>query len=784
VILDRYLIREIALPFLIGLTALTFLLELPPILVEGEKYIAAGLEWSIVVRLLVTLLPQALSLTIPMATLLGILVAFGRLSADREFVALQACGVSQLRLLRPLVVIGALGTAATAYETLVALPNANQTFREIVYVELATRVETRVKPRVFYDDFPDKVIYVRDLPPGGGWTDVFLADTATPNQMRAYLARQGRIRLDPVQQVVQVELVNGTSHIMHTDRPGDYEETSFESVFITLDPSTVFKRPPPRGPAELTLSDLREQITRAAASSQPAYAERFMFQQKLSLPLTCPILVLMGLALGVSNRKDGRLASFALGFGVIFIYYVVLWGARAAAQGGQLSPEWAPWVPNIIMGAAAVVLLLWRRAPVAQEPRRFRVPAWRRRAAPAEAGPRPSSPGAGRPSPVILVRVPRLTLPHPRLLDVYVSRDYLRIVALAVLSLLGVFYISTFIDLADKLFRGEATSAMLLRFFYFRTPQFVYYVIPMAVLVSTLVTVGALTKNSELLVMQACGISLYRISAPLIVFGLAASAVLFLMQERVLAHANREADRLERIMRRWAPLPSAANRRWMVGTNGDLYHYELFDAEADRFSGLWMLRLDQRAWRLHAITRATQAAFAGDAGDEGAPASWRGRDGWTRELGAVAPRVGEKAVVKFEQFAERVITLDPPGYFKTEEPLAEMMTYGQLRDYVTRLRASGANVVPQMVALQRKLAFPFVTVIMTLLAVPFAVTTGRRGALYGVGTSLVLAIAYWLMLSVSGALGAAGVMSPALAAWAPNILFGAAAGYLVLTVRT
>ena len=128
--------------------------------------------------------------------------------------------------------------------------------------------------------------------------------------------------------------------------------------------------------------------------------------------------------------------------------------------------------------------------------------------------------------------------------------------------------------------------------------------------------------------------------------------------------------------------------------------------------------------------------------------------------------------------------LDSPSYFKTDEPLAEMMTYAQLRDHVTRLRASGANVVPQMVALQRKLAFPFVTVIMTLLAVPFAVTTGRRGALYGIGTGLVLAITYWLMLSVSGALGAAGVMSPVLAAWAPNILFGAAAGYLVLTVRT
>ena len=80
-----------------------------------------------------------------------------------------------------------------------------------------------------------------------------------------------------------------------------------------------------------------------------------------------------------------------------------------------------------------------------------------------------------------------------------------------------------------------------------------------------------------------------------------------------------------------------------------------------------------------------------------------------------------------------------------------------------------------MVQLQRKVAFPFVTLIMTLLAVPFAVTTGRRGAIYGVGVGIVLAIVYWTMLSVFGALGAGGLISPMLAAWAPNILFGAAA---------
>src|SRR3954453_12125611 len=210
-ILDRYLVREIALPFALALTVLTFILILPPILVAGEDFISKGVEWSVVARAMATLLPQALSLTIPMAVLLGILVGFGRLSADREFVAMQACGGSLLRLLRPVLLVAALGTAATAYEIIVALPNANQAYREIVFVLLATRVENNVKPRVFYEDFPNKVIYVRDLPPGGGWRDVFLADSSRPGETSVYFAREGRIRLDEKNKIVQLELRSGTS---------------------------------------------------------------------------------------------------------------------------------------------------------------------------------------------------------------------------------------------------------------------------------------------------------------------------------------------------------------------------------------------------------------------------------------------------------------------------------------------------------------------------------------------------------------------------------------------
>jgi lipopolysaccharide export LptBFGC system permease protein LptF len=112
------------------------------------------------------------------------------------------------------------------------------------------------------------------------------------------------------------------------------------------------------------------------------------------------------------------------------------------------------------------------------------------------------------------------------------------------------------------------------------------------------------------------------------------------------------------------------------------------------------------------------------------------------------------------------------------------MNFATLREYIEGLMARGYNVLEYQVALQRKIAFPFVTIIMTLIAVPFAVTTGRRGAMYGIGAGIVLALAYWTMISVFAAVGTAGLVPPLLAAWAANLIFGAAAMYLLLTVRT
>ena len=532
----------------------------------------------------------------------------------------------------------------------------------------------------------------------------------------------------------------------------------------------------------MSFPELREAIAQGGGQATLA---RFMRSYKFALPTTCLILGLIGLALGASNRRDARFTSFAVGLAVILVYYILLYGARSFANGGRLNPDWAPWIPNIVMAAAGAVLLMWR-SQWADLPLKFSIPTfWRRM--PPDTG--DGSASARRPRAVLVIRIPHLNLPAPRLLDVYIGRQYLRVFVLGVVSLLAIFYISTFIDLIDKLFRGDTTTKMLLQFFYYQTPQFVYFIIPMSVLVSALVTIGVLTKNNELMVMRACGISLYRTAAPLIVFALVASALLYGVQEKVLAHTRREADRLERIIRKWPPLSSPLNRRWAVGADGHVYHYDFFDPGANRFSQLHIYRLDATSWTLRGVAYAREATPVGPAEGEDSHSliPWTLRQGWERELSSNASPGGagrDAITMKYTPFVERERRLEAPDYFKGANPEPDMMTYADLGDFVTRLEASGADSSSYRVALRRKIAFPLVTVIMTMLAIPFAAATGRRGALYGIGAAITIGIIYYISQSMFGAIGVGGLLPPLLAAWAPNLMFGAVALYLILTVRT
>jgi lipopolysaccharide export system permease protein len=740
------------MPFGIGLLVFTFLFIIPEFMRYAEDYIAKGAPMPVVVQVFLALLPMALGLTIPMSLLMALLVAFGRLSADREFVAFQACGVSMRRLLRPVGLVSVLCFAATLYVLLVSVPASNQRFREITFNIIASLAEGEVKPRVFYERFPNIDLYVREIPPTGGWNGVFMSDNRAGDGSTIYIAKRGRVVIDRSKKSVEMVLNEGTRHT--ADPAGNYDVYSFDRVVLNLSPENVFPSGgPPKGDREMSIAELRARADEIRAQGQFPHNQLFEIHKKFSIPAACLVFGLIGLALGATNRRDGKLASFVIGVAIVFVYYILLWLGQSLTKGRVLAPWLAAWLPNFVLGLAGIVLFKWR-GRVADRPMRVPLPAFVRRLGTVTA--------TGR---------SRFFAPLGTL-DRYVALTYLRMWGLSALALCSVFYISAFTEYTEKVLKGAATWTMLWTFLLYQTPQYFYYIIPLSVLLATLVTVALLTKNSELIVMKACGISLYRVALPMVAAGIVAGVTIFMLEQTVLGPANRKAESIRHVMRGGSPETfDVFTRRWVMGPDGDIYHYGYFDPREHKFTSLWIYEFNADMTRLTRRTFAQRAAFV-----EGA--TWQVEEGWTRDF----TNTGDE--IPFTSFTKTRKVFEPASLFTTESPDPDFMSYTQLRAYTERLRASGLDVVKQQVALWRKLSFPFVTLIMTLLAVPFAVTIGRSGAMAGIGVAIGIAIVYWTTISVFAAMGAGGVMAPALAAWAPNLLFGAGALYLLLTVRT
>ena len=751
-ILDRYVIRQLLMPFGIGLLVFTFLIIIPELMRYAEDYIAKGAPMSAVAQIIVSLMPMSLGLTIPMSLLMALLVTFGRLSADREFVAFQACGVSMRRLLRPVGLVSILCCAATAYVLMVAVPAGNQRSREITFNIIASQAEGEVKPRMFFDRFPNIVLYVREIPPSGGWEGVFMSDTHSGEGSAIYLAKHGRVVIDRNKKTVEMVLDEGTRH--SADPAGKYEAQSFDRILLNLSPESMFPSGgPPKGDREMSIGELRVRAEELRAQGQFPHNQLFEIHKKFSIPAACLVFGLIGLALGATNRRDGKLASFVIGVAIVFVYYILLWLGQSLTKGRMLEPWLAAWLPNLVLGIVGIILFKWR-GRVADRPMRVPLPAFLRKLGTVTA--------RGR---------SRFFSPLGTL-DRYVALTYLRMWGLSALALSSLFYISTFTELTEKVLKGAGTWTMLWMFMLYQTPQYLYYIIPLSVLLATLVTVALLTKNSELIVMKACGISLYRMALPMVAAAVIAGGTIFVLEQTVLGPANRKAESSKHVMKGGSPETfDVFNRSWVMGSDGDIYHYNYFDPRQRRFTGLWLYEFNADMTRLTRRTFAQRASYIKDA-------TWQVDEGWTREFDA------NGGPAKFTPFNQTRMEFEPAALFTTESPDPDFMSYTQLHAYTERLRASGLDVVKQQVALWRKLSFPFVTLIMTLLAVPFAVTIGRSGAMAGIGVAIGIAIVYWTTISVFAAMGAGGVMAPALAAWAPNLLFGAGALYLLLTVRT
>jgi LPS export ABC transporter permease LptG/LPS export ABC transporter permease LptF len=778
--IDKLLYQAIVPPFVIALAVLTFVVSLHDLHSLSELLITRNASIGVILTIIGAILPRILIYSLPLSYLIGILIGLSGLSGESQITALRACGVPLRTLLRFILALGALVGIITAFFSLVVLPQTNDVLRRLKYRISLTQATSQIQPRVFNEDFPNLVFYLDDLAVDKQqWSKVFLADNSDPKSPRTVIAHSGTWITDPSNRRLQLHLERGASYAVNTEDPSKDNVSVFASTDIPINLSSDFEvaaqlERSPRKVTEQSSGHLWRSFRKAPPAEK--LEQLVELNRRLALPFSILPFALLGLTLAVNAPKGGRTSGFALSLVMVIIFYTLFFNGLRFALVGKINPWLGVWTANILLAGAGLLLLtrveqsfalsqwlsrlLWKSGWGGMI-RRFHLEKVRSRIASIDDAIIQSTRGVARYS-------------FPKIFDRYISRGFWVFFIWSIIACGTLFVLFTLFDLLDDIIRNRISFDQVVDYFTFLTPQILMIVIPMSVLLAILINFGILEKNSEITAIKAGGWSLYRIAIPVFLMASILCVGLFLMQDYVLPYANVRQDYVRNIIKGRPPQTMMrVQRKWIFGQSGRIYNYAYFDGNQDSFLDLNVYDVDLNSVTILRRIHSDRARIERNG-------SWTLENGWIHDYHSQQP--GFKRIkTETMRFPENA------GYFEKEifQPKeSSKMTYPELRNYISYLMNSGYNATDLRVELYKKISFPLSCLVMAMLGVPFSFSMGRKGAFFGIGASIAIAVSYWGVSGVFEALGAYGLLVPVLAAWAPNILFGAAGLALLFTIRT
>lgn len=775
--IDKLILKELIPTVLLALVVLTVVLFSRDFQKVARLFLASGTSPGTFLKVLGSILPNVLFITLPMAVLVGVVSSFSRMSSDSEITALRACGIGVLRLYRPVFFLSLIFFAITLCFTTYLTPRGNAHLRDLQYEIALGQVQGEIQPRTFYDKLRNYVFFVEEVIPSQSlWKGIFIADSSKPGEQKIYLARTGTLRFSGEDRALLLHLEDGLHYRATPQHPEVDSVARFQSVDVPMgslvqeDPEKIPKRN-----MEKTMEELSAEMSsgKLSSDSDKLTTVCLEYYSRLALPFACLVLPALGVPLGIQRKRGGRSYGFMVAIGLIILYYLVfVYGWKFGENTGLYPIRYGVWIANVLFAIAGAVALLFSNAErhpmepfFRSRPGRWLLAKWEgfRSGAigllPFRTRKTPQGFAAERPFRLLGV------------VDSFLVREYGKILALTVGSALSLFIIFTLFELVDEIHKHNIPWSMVGDYFISLTPYVLVLILPLCILVSLLVTIAVLDRTNQITALKAGGISVFRISLPLIVVVVAISAGVFLLQELVLPYSNQRQDSIRaHIMGRRIANPNQSQATWIMGHEGILYYYDFYDATKETFAGLSAFQLD--------ISRAElrQRWFSSRASWDRFNDKWIMVGGWSRRFGTQE---------EFRPFgAAAHFWGDRPDYFRTEGKRADKMSFQELSSYIGKLRSSGFDTLSLEVDLHKKLAYPIVNLVMLLIGLPFAFLSGKRGALFGVAASILIGVTFWILFNVFSAMGAYGILPPFLAAWAPNLFFASAGVYLFLKLRS
>ena len=770
-LLSRYVFREILTSAVLGTLLATFVIFLKGVGTLFELLLGAGNAGvKEILWLFALAMPQVLPLTIPFGVLVGILIGLGRMASDGEIIAMRAAGVSSRRVIPPVLAFAALGTALAGYASLRLTPLALQESTEIINRLIQLQLSAEIQPHVFVEDFPNKILYVGGVRPGPTtvWDSVFLADV-TPADRRANglgekaegplitVARQAIAVSDPANNRIQLSLRDFSTHEMGKDgKAQDISAPRGEQALYAAPPALRSTRP-----SALSTAELRWR------SNGPDWVEvRIELHRRFALPLACIMLALVGIPLGISTQKGGKSAGYVIAlFLGFFCYHLSSISLVGVARQGKLPIPVAIWLPDVVFGIVGLTFLYRMEKPGDRDLLTGARHLLGRLAA------KIKSAGVRRESTRLLwARMPLL----PQIVDTYIMSGFLFYVLVVLASLVSMSEVYFFFELVGDMIRNNISLVKMFTYLFFLTPQLIYSTLPISILVATLILFGVMSKQNEVTAFRACGVSLFRLAAPILIGSMLFSGGLFAFDHYYVPGANRKQDALrDEIKGRPKQTYLRPDRKWIMGEGSRIYYYEYFDTTEQTMGGVNVFELEPNTFRLKRQILAERARWSPSL------KTWVFENGWFSDF--KTPNQREHTPIIATTFSELT---ESPEYFFTAALQDKQMNTTELEKYIRDLQQRGFPTTKLQVQLYRKFSLPLFALIMAMIAVPFGFLVGSRGAMTGIGVSMAIGIAYLAVDPLFQKLGEVSLLPPAMAAWSPDALFSLTGLYLLLRMRS
>ena len=351
-LLDRYIFAELLSPFGLSLGALCFVMLTRELLRLVELLVSKGVGFFAVLKVFAHLLPSFLVLTLPIAGIIASITAFGRLSFDKELVAMRAAGLSLLRLTRPVFLFAIFVFCLTVWLAQWGQPWSSFNLKKLALNILRDQLTLALEQGSFNEPIPKMTVYVEDRNEGTDSSGIFISDERNPDDPRIIVAQQYQVLLDSSADEVALRLRDGVIH-SRPDQIDQYQFTTFSSYDIKLSLkqtgySAVEERP--------TYDQLVERLAQSQGRDPATLRRLTEYYKDLAFPTASLIFCILGVPIGIVSKRSGRIGGFAVGVTVVIIYYILNVACDFLVTTMVIRPVIGAWMPN---GIFLFLTLFW-----------------------------------------------------------------------------------------------------------------------------------------------------------------------------------------------------------------------------------------------------------------------------------------------------------------------------------------------------------------------------------------------------------------------------------------